>query len=722
MKQIVQNLRGEVRLTDVPAPAIRPGGVLVRTVCSVLSPGTERTNVERSRRSIFAKARERPELARQVIERMLREGWSSTMRSVNDRLDALIPMGYSSAGIVEAVGEGVRELRVGDRVACAGGGYASHAELVWVPELLCARVPADVAQEVSLRDAAFATLGSIALQGIRQAGLRLGETVAVTGLGLIGLLSVQLAKANGCRVVAADLDAERIALARRLGADAAVRAGEEYEAAVRQATGGRGADAVLLTAATDSAEPVREAGRLARDRAVLVIVGAVPADLPRSPYFEKELEVRFSRSYGPGRYDPAYEEGGHDYPIGYVRWTEQRNMEAFLDLLAQGRVTLDPLVTHRFPIAEAERAYAVLMDGSSRALAIVLDYPSRPDPTTRVDLKTSPASARSALTGTVRIGLIGASGFARAVMIPALASLRDVRLRGLAAGHGLNARSVAEAAGFEYCTSDPAELLADPEVDAVMIATRHGLHAGQVVAALEAGKRVFVEKPLCLDEDQLARILAAWAAAGRPPLMVGFNRRFSPHTHRVRELFAGRRDPLAVHYRINAGMLPPTSWILDPAEGGGRILGEVCHFADLAAALVGAQPVHVTAETVAPDGVAAMLRFPDGSVASVHYVSGGHAGVPKERIEVIGAGLVAVVDDFRTTSWSGPGGTGKLAERTQDKGHRAEFTEFIRAVRAGEQPAPGFAESVQSTVTTFRIRDAAAGGVALAIERMELGA
>lgn len=721
MKQIVQNLRGEVRLTDVPPPAIRPGGVLVRTVCSVLSPGTERANVERSRRSIFAKARERPELARQVIARMLREGWSGTMRSVNDRLDALIPMGYSSAGIVEAVGEGVRELRVGDRVACAGGGYASHAELVWVPELLCARVPADAAQEVSLRDAAFATLGAIALQGIRQAGIRLGETVAVTGLGLIGLLSVQLAKANGCRVVAADLDSERIALARRLGADAAVRAGEEYEAAVRQATGGRGVDAVLLTAATDSAEPVREAGRLARDRAVVVVVGAVPADIPRSPYFEKDLQVRFSRSYGPGRYDPAYEEGGHDYPIGYVRWTEQRNMEAFLDLLAQGRITLDPLVSHRFPIAQAEQAYAELMDASSRALAIVLDYPSRPGLTSRVDLKAAVAPARSAVTGTVRIGLIGASGFARAVMIPALASLPDVRLRGLAAANGLNARSVADAAGFEYCTSDSAELLADPEVDAVMIATRHGLHAGQVVAALEAGKRVFVEKPLCLDEDQLARIVAAWEAAGRPPLMVGFNRRFSPHSHRVRELFAGRRDPLAIHYRINAGLLRPGSWVLDPAEGGGRILGEVCHFADLVAALVGAQPVHVAAEAVAPDGVAAMLRFPDGSVASLHYVSGGHAGIPKERIEVIGAGLVAVVDDFRTTSWWGPGGTGKLAERTQDKGHRAEFAEFIRAVRAGDQPAPGFAESVQSTLTTFRIREAAAGGVGLPIERMELG-
>ena len=716
MKQVVQTLRGDVRLTEVPPPALRPGGVLVRTVCSVLSPGTERTNVERSRRSIVAQARERPDLVRQVIERIRRDGWSAAMRSVNERLDALLPMGYSSAGVVEAVGEGVRELRVGDRVACAGGGYASHAELVWVPQLLCARVPTGGPREVDLGDAAFATLGAIALQGVRQAELKLGETAAVTGLGLLGLLTLQLAKAAGCRVVAADLDPDRVALALRLGADVAVTAGAEYETAVRQATGGRGADAVIITAATDSAEPVRQAGRLARDRAIVVVSGAVPADVPRSPYYEKEVEVRFSRSYGPGRYDPSYEEQGHDYPIGYVRWTEQRNLEAFLDLLSQGRITLGPLVSHRFAIAEAEQAYAILTDSSSRALAIVLDYPEQPRRASRVEVTAGRGAVpHGSAGGKVRVGVVGSGQFSRAVMIPALTTLPDVVLRGVASANGLNARSVATGSGFEYCTSDFRDLLEDPAIDAVMIATRHGLHAAQVVAAVEAGKSVFVEKPLCLDEEQLARIVAAWGAAGRPPLMVGFNRRFSPHTRRVQELFAGRRHPLAVSYRINAGDLPPGHWVHDPEEGGGRILGEVCHFADLSAALVGSQPGYVSAETVAPDGVAALLRFPDGSIASLQYLPGGHPSVAKERIEVFGGGTVATVDDFRSTTWRGPGGEGKLAEGAQDKGHQAEFAAFIRAVRTGE-PAPlRFEDCVQSTVTTFRIRDAAAGGVGLPV-------
>jgi predicted dehydrogenase/threonine dehydrogenase-like Zn-dependent dehydrogenase len=720
MKQVVQNLRGDVRLTEVPPPALRPGGALVRTVCSVLSPGTERTNVERSRRSILSKAKDRPDLVRQVIERMRRDGWSATFRSVNERLDALVPMGYSSAGVVEAVGEGVRNLRVGDRIACAGGGYASHAELVWVPQQLCARIPVAGPREVPLAEAAFATLGAIALQGFRQGELRLGETVAVTGLGLLGLLTVQLAKAAGCRVIAADLDPDRIALALRLGADVAVRAGEEYETAVRQATASRGVDAVLITAATDSPEPVRQAGRLARDRAVVVIVGAVPADVPRSPFYEKEVDVRFSRSYGPGRYDPSYEEQGHDYPIGYVRWTEQRNLEAVLDLLAQGRLDVEALVSHRFPISEAEQAYQVLTEPGTKSLAIVLDYPDAAVRTSRLDLVAGPARARAAVPGRVRIGVIGASGFARAVMIPALKELPEVTLRGMAAANGLNARSVATQAGFEYCTSEYRDLLADPEIDVVMIATRHGLHAEQAIAAIEAGKRVFVEKPLCLTEEELERIMTAWRLAHRPAMMVGFNRRFSPHTAKVLSLFPGRRDPLSVHYRINAGQLPAGSWVHDPGDGGGRILGEVCHFADLSAALVGAQPVHVLAEAVGADGVAATLRYPDGSVAVLQYLSGGHPKVPKERIEIVGAGTVALIDDFRTTTWQSPGGEGKFAPGGQDKGHRAEFAAFVRAIRDGTAEPLAFAECVGSTIATFRIRDAAAGGIALPIEGYRL--
>jgi len=715
LKQVVNDGRGRVRLVDVPIPALRPGGVLVRTVCSVLSPGTERMNVERSRQSLLARARERPDLIRQVFDRVRREGLRLALTAVGERLSALVPMGYSSAGVVEAVGEGVQHLRVGDRVACAGGGYASHAELIWVPQLLCARVP-DGPRPVELGEAAFATLGAIAMQGFRQARLRLGETAAVTGLGLLGLLTVQLAKSGGCRVVAADLDPDRVALARRLGADVAVAAGEEYEAAVRRETSGRGADAVLITAASESAEPVRQAGRLSRDRGTVVVVGAVPADVPRSPFYEKEIDVRFSRSYGPGRYDPGYEEQGHDYPVGYVRWTEQRNLEAFLDLLAQGRLAIAPLISHRFPILEAEEAYRVLTDAKERALAIVLDYAERAPEPRRVTLRTAAPRPRRAEEGKVGVGLVGAGQFARAVLLPALKADASVALRGVVAATGITARTIGEQAGFDYCTSDVDELLADDRVDAVVIATRHGLHARQVVAALRAGKRVFVEKPLCLDEEELADIVGTWQEAGRPLVMVGFNRRFAPHTRQVHDLFPDRRAPLSIDYRINAGLLAPGSWVSDPGEGGGRVLGEVCHFVDLASALVGSHPVHVAAETVAPDGVAALLRYQDGSVASIQFLSGGHAAVPKERIEIIGGGTVAVMDDFRVLSWWRPAGNGRSALRVQDKGHRAEMAAFVEAVRTAADPGLSFAECVLSTLSTFRIRDAAAGGVGLPIE------
>jgi len=726
VKQVVQNLRGEVRVTDVPPPALRPGGVLVRTVCSVVSPGTERSNVAQSRRSLLVRARERPDLVRQVLDRVRREGLAATFRSVNDRLDALIAMGYSSAGIVEAVGEGAEGFRVGDRVACGGGGFASHAELVWVPKLLCARVPeyapgvgpADGDRGVGLPDAAFTTLGAIALQGVRQAEVRLGETVVVLGLGLLGLLTVQLARSAGCHVIAADLDPDRVRLATGLGADVAVLAGADLAPAVSQFTAGRGADAVIITAATESQEPVRQAGVLSRDRGRVVIVGAVPADIPRTPYYEKEIEVRFSRSYGPGRYDVAYEEQGHDYPIGYVRWTEQRNMEAFLDLLAQGRVSVVPLVTHRFAFADAVQAYELLTRGSEPSLAILLEYPDAPDRRTRIATLGGPSAPTS---GRVGIGLVGAGEFARAVLVPALRAVPEARLRGVATATGISATSLASQAGFEFATTELGELLKDPAIDAIVIATRHGLHASQAIAALRAGKHVFVEKPLCLTEADLLEIVRAWEGAGQPRLMVGFNRRLSPHTLRVHELLAGRRQPLAIHYRVNAGYIPPQHWVHDPVEGGGRILGEGCHFVDLASALVGAPAVRVSAEAVSPDGAVALLSYPDGSVATVAYVSGGHPKVEKERIEVIGAGVVATINDFVTTAWHAPGGEGRLVPGGQDKGHRAGIAAFVRSVLAGtDDPRLTTADCIQSTLATLRLRDAAAGGVGLAIERHPL--
>ena len=712
MRQVVQNLKGEVRLLELPIPAIREGGVLVRTVHSLVSAGTERMNVERSRRSLLARARERPDLVRQVIARMKRDGITAAMRGVQDKLESWIPMGYSSAGIVEAVGAGVTGLRVGDAVACAGAGYASHAEVTWVPQNLCARVPSgpDGAARVPLEDAAWSTLGAIALQGVRQLEPRLGECVAVIGLGLLGLLSVQLLRANGCEVLAADPDPARCRLAEELGAREATAPGAAFAAAVERRTGGRGADGVLITAATESRDPIVHAGQVARERARVVIVGAVPVDVPRSPYYEKELEVRFSRSYGPGRYDPRYEEGGQDYPIGYVRWTEQRNLEGFLDLLASGGVKVGPLVTHRFGIAEATQAYELLTGRREPCLGIVLDYPDPPARHTRV-----PAAAVGIGSGELGVGLIGPGSFARSTLLPAVQAVPGVRLRGVAAATGLTVASVTERHGFAFGTTAADEVLADADTHAVIIATRHHLHAGQVIAALRAGKHVYVEKPLCIREEELEPILAAAAAAPDRLLMVGFNRRFAPLVRRLEALMGRRSGPVQLHYRINAGRVPPQSWVHDPEVGGGRIIGECCHFLDLAAAIIGQPALRISATASAADSIAALASYPDGSAATVEYFSFGHPAVPKERLEVVCDGGIYRLDDFRSLSWDAPAGKGSETGGTQDKGHRNSVAAFLAAVRGGGPAPVGLADQIASMRTTFRAIEAAATGSGLSI-------
>jgi len=718
VKQVVQNLRGEVRLLDLPVPALLDGGVLVRTVCSVVSSGTERMNVERSRRSLIGRARQRPDLVRQVLARLKRDGLLVTARSVTDKLESWIAMGYSSAGIVEAVGRGVDGLQVGDRVACAGGGYASHAELVWVPKHLCARLPDATASapEVALQDAAFATLGAIALQGVRQADPRLGETVAVIGLGLLGLLTVQILRANGCQVIACDPDPERCRLAERLGALEATAPGRGFAQAAAHRTGHHGTDAVIIAAASDSRDPIELAGEICRERGRVVILGAVPVDVPRSPYYEKELEVRFSRSYGPGRYDPVYEEAGHDYPIGYVRWTEQRNLEAFLGLLASRSVEVAPLVTHRYSITEAPQAYELLTTRREPCLAIVLEYPAEPARTTRL----MPAAARP-VVGTLGVGFVGAGSFARSVLLPAIQAVPGVRLRGVAAATGLTVTTVSQRAGFAFGSTDVAEVINDGETHAVFIATRHHLHADQVIAALAAGKHVFVEKPVCIVEPDLDRILEALHAAeakhGPRVLMVGFNRRFAPQVQRIQRLFTKRSTPLQLHYRVNAGYVPSGSWVHDPVVGGGRVIGEGCHFFDLAGALVGSRPMRVTAEASSADSISALVKYVDGSVANIDYFSSGHPAVSKERLEVVAEGAVAQLDDYRTLTWHTPDGQGKQNLKLPDKGHREEVTAFLDAVRSGG-PAPiPPAQFIDSMRVTFRALDAAAVGTGLLVDQ-----
>jgi predicted dehydrogenase/threonine dehydrogenase-like Zn-dependent dehydrogenase len=700
VKQVLQYVRsGELDVVEVPEPVCKSGGVLVRNAASLISAGTEKTIVDFAGKSMIGKARERPDLVRQVIGKMKKEGLGPTIQAVTSRLDQPIPLGYSCAGTVQAVGRGAEEFAVGDRVACAGMGYASHADAVFVPRNLTVRIP----EGVSFEDASYVTVGAIALHGIRIADVRLGENVAVIGLGLLGQLTVQMLKATGCRVIGIDLDASKVALARELGADAAVKRTDDVAGAVASFTGGTGVDAVIVTAATSSNDPIELAGELCRDRGRVSMVGAVGMDMPRKVYYDKELDLRLSRSYGPGRYDPEYEEKGHDYPIGYVRWTERRNMQEFLRLVAEGKVTPARLTTHRFTIDDAERAYHVISGEAGEPFSgVLLSYPPRAAEAVR----TIPLRPVRAKGGAVGIGVIGAGSFARSVLLPRLARSSEVELVGVATATGMNARTTGDKFKFGYCTTDLRQLLDDDRVEAVVIATRHASHPRFVAEALRAGKAVFVEKPLALDEEGLQTVLEAQAETGGV-VSVGFNRRFSPLSARLREAFTGV-GPLALTYRVNAGPIPREHWTQDPHEGGGRIIGEACHFVDLAQYLTGSLPVEVFAhalggaEGALHDTVAITLRFADGSVASVNYFATGDKAFPKERVEVFGGGGVGVLDDFREVAVSRDGRRTRTRKASQDKGYDEEIAAFLAAVRGGAAPIP-LESLVATTRATFAV-------------------
>ncbi|MFW6124861.1 MAG: bi-domain-containing oxidoreductase, partial [Pirellulales bacterium] len=576
MQQIVQNLKtGQLKIDDVPPPLLREQGLLVRNRASLVSAGTERMMMELAKKSLVGKARERPDLVRKVLDKLRRDGFLATLQTVREKLDREAPMGYSACGEVVAVGARAREFQPGQLVACAGAGHANHAEVNYIPRLLAARVPEGVAAEA----AAYTTVGTIALQGVRNADVRFGETVLVLGLGLIGQLTVQILRSAGCRVLGLDLSPQRVELAAAHGADLArVPEGEQTDSEVMAFTRGRGADAVLITAATDSNAPVEQAARLARDRARVVMVGVTGMDLPRRDYFQKELSFVVSRSYGPGRYDSDYEEGGHDYPVGYVRWTENRNMEAFLDLLATGGVRPEVLTTHRFPIDRATEAMQLIIEGSEPHLGVVLTYPEPSgdrlgrEPS-RIELPTAAGRPK----GRVGVSLIGAGGFARATHLPNLRGVPSAIPRMVCDADGLAARSAAAKYGFTACTSSQDEVLADEQTDLVIVTTPHSRHAEAICRVVEAGKAAFVEKPLAISSEQLAQVVNALKKhEGR--VMVGFNRRFSPLAVELKDFLAGR-GPMMMQYRCNAGPLPAEHWISDPAEGG-RIIGEACHFFD----------------------------------------------------------------------------------------------------------------------------------------------
>lgn len=719
MKQVTQTQRhGRVHVEEVPAPAPRSGGVLVRTAYSLISAGTERAKVELARKSLLGKARARPEQARQVLQTLQQQGPLATYQKVMNRLEQLQPLGYSCSGIVLSVGADVGEFQIGDRVACAGAGYANHAEVNFVPQNLCVMVP----KGVTLDAAAFSTVGAIALQGVRQAEARLGETVIVIGLGLVGLLTLQLLRAAGCTVIGMDPNADRRALAEEFGAAATTNDEALAMRVTAELTGGHGADAVIITAATRSNGPVGLAGALCREKGRVVVVGDVRMDLPRPPYYSRELEVRLSRSYGPGRYDPQYEEKGIDYPYGYVRWTEKRNMEAFLGLVAQGLVNINPLVSHRFKLGEAEKAYQLIEGESGEPyLGVLMEYPEPAEqhPLRLVWVKAgdgacgavpSPETADSAVT----LGFIGAGNFAQDTLIPALKSVSGVRLRGVSTSSGLSARGVADRFGFEYSASDSAELMHDPEIHAIVVATRHQSHAPLVSAALQARKHVFVEKPLALDDEQLRQVIAAHELAQergpRPILMVGFNRRFAPFSQKLKQFFSGNSQPLMVHYRVNAGYIPRDHWTQDPNQGGGRVLGEVCHFVDWIQFVVGASPTQVVAQSLpncgvySDDNLSVTIMYADGSLGNIVYIANGESRMGKERAEVMGDGRMGVIEDFRKLSL---GGNGRIRTSkqwiSQDKGHAAEVRAFVQAIRSGGPSPIPFGELVATAQVTFAI-------------------
>jgi polar amino acid transport system substrate-binding protein len=719
MKQVLQNNKtGRMMVTDVPTPLVQKGRVLVRAAASLISAGTERMAVDEGKKSLIERARERPELVKQVIEKAKNEGFLKTFNAVRSKLGSSTALGYSAAGIVVNVGDDVTEFSIGERVACAGAAYASHAEVLAVPKNLCVRLP----DEVSFDAGAFGTLGAIALQGVRLADPTLGESIVVIGLGLLGQITVQLLKANGCRVFGIDLDPAKVELALELGADGAAVSDENAKRIVLDWSRGRGADAVLITAGTPSNQPIELAGEISRLKGRVVAVGMVGMDVPRNLYFKRELSLMVSMSYGPGRYDPEYEERGHDYPFAYVRWTENRNIEAFLELVAENRVNVERLITHRFSIEEGERAYQLIAGETKEPyLGIVLQYDTERELERRIEIKKVERERAPAAANVVRVGMIGAGVYAQAMLLP-FYKAEGVDFRAITTASGVSARDIAEKYGFNYCATSADDVLDDEEVNLVVVATRHDLHAELVRRALLKGKHVFVEKPLALSEEELQGVLDA-AVNSTGQVMVGFNRRFSPLAQAAREFFHERQAPLSISYRVNAGRIPKSHWLQDPREGGGRIIGEVCHFIDLMHFLTGSLVTRVYAESITSrnhemvdeDNVFITLRFADGSNGSIAYLSEGDKAMPKERVEIFSEGKSFLLDDFRSATSYRNGREESTKPRQQDKGQASETRAVCEVVLKGA-PAPIALEDLAATTrATFRIRDSLRMGQSMLI-------
>ena len=712
MKQILQNLKtGKTELVDVPRPGLRSGQMLIRTRASLISAGTERMLIDFGKAGWVAKARQQPDKVKQVLDKIRTDGLLPTLEAVQAKLDQPLPLGYCNVGTVEALG-GTPEVlgfNQGDRVVSNG----PHAEMACVPKNLCTRIPDGVSDE----EAAFTVLGAIGLQGVRLAQPTLGEGFVVIGLGLIGQMTAQILRANGCRVLGIDLDSSKCALARQFGAETVdVSQGEDLLLEANSFSRGRGVDGVLITAATKSNEPMHQAAEMCRKGGRIVLVGVTGLELRRDDFFKKELSFQVSCSYGPGRYDQEYEEKGHDYPLGFVRWTEQRNFEAVLDLLAQGKLEVAPLISHRFNIEDAVGAYELIAAGTQPYVGIILTYGEAAGyqgaaaelPRT-LSLKGKPDKALAPSTPTV--GFIGAGNFSGQVLLPALKKT-GARLKTIASSGGVSGTHLGKKFGFEASTTDTEQIFADPEINTVFITTRHNSHGTLVRQALAAEKNVFVEKPLCLNSEELQQIKSALGengGSGSPILMVGFNRRFAPQVQKMKSLLAVGQEPKAMIMTVNAGMIPPEHWTQDPEIGGGRIIGEACHFVDLLRYLVGQPIIAVTPSIMKKAGpqdvLSFNLGFTDGSIGTIHYFANGSKGFPKERLEVFCAGRILQLDNFIKLRGFGWPGFKKMNLWRQDKGHRAEIEVFIDTIKNGGPVPIPFEEIEEITRTTFKLVD-----------------
>ena len=706
-----------MKLDETPTPQVSPGAVFVQNYVSLVSAGTEKMLVDLAKKSLLGKARSRPDLVKKVIEKVKKEGFGNTITKARIKLDTPIPLGYSCAGIVREIGSGVDEFQVGDLVACGGAGYANHADFNVVPKNLCVKLPDFKGEPLSFEEASFATVGAVALQGVRQAGLTLGENVCVIGLGLIGQITVQLCKANGCRVIGADIDDNKLKLVKQLGADKAVHS-ENLVDEVANFTNGVGADAVIITAAAQGSQLVEAAGDISRMKGRVVVVGFVGLDLPREVFYKKELDLKMSMSYGPGRYDAGYEERGHDYPLPYVRWTEQRNMQTILELCACGKLNVKSLITHRFPFDNALDAYELITSGKEPYLGVLLEY----DASESQDVIRLLAKEHSNGEEAVNFGIIGAGNFAKGVLLPRITKNVGTALIGIATGRGMTAKAVGEQFGFQYCADTGDQIIADKDINTVLVATRHDSHAEYVIKALEAGKHVFVEKPLCLNVDELKKIASVIKSIHKkqntaPVLMVGFNRRFAPFIQRAKKRVTSLSKPIFVCYAVNAGLIAKDSWVQDPKVGGGRIVGEVCHFIDTLRYLCGSPVKSIQAASIQTDdrtqvnrdSVSITLKYVNGSVGQINYHALGSSDYPKERLEASVGNSTMVIDDYKRMKIYGKKKVN--LKRRQDKGFDAEIESFVHSITKGGEPPIPIPELIETTLATFAVHESLNKGI-----------